>query len=242
MTRDLAINYKYLDDSEVSVGILFLMAVGFVLPSITILFVGCIFPLRCGAVQDQTLEVVHACEGQDDLEALNGSEESTTKIDTKIDTLYALTAFYFGVGTTEFTTSFIKYWVGRLRPNFYDMCEWSDELLQCTSDNDRLLAESRKSFPSGHSSLSFCGCVFMALFLTLKLTINNVNKRDNLSPFTKDMLGLAIFFLPLWLAGYVAASRVHDNWHHVGDVIAGGLIGSLSSAFTFSRLYLTKRK
>ncbi len=31
---------------------------------------------------------------------------------------------------------------------------------------------------------------------------------------------------PLFLSTFVAASRVHDNWHHPADVVAGALIGA----------------
>lgn len=244
VTRDQTINYEYLDDSQVSVGLIFLLAVGFIMPLLIIFLVGWVFPIRCGSVHDQDTIVLRSSSFRQLEEQVSeydsiGSEDPHAA--AKVDTFNAWSSFMYAVGTTEFLTSFVKYYVGRLRPNFYAMCKWSDELLACTEPSDFVQAEARKSFPSGHSSLAFCGCTFVTLYLNLKLTVNIIGKDNTLRPFTKDMLNLLVFFIPLSFSWYIAASRVHDNWHHVGDVLAGSLIGATTSAFCFARLYLTKR-
>jgi membrane-associated phospholipid phosphatase len=49
--------------------------------------------------------------------------------------------------------------------------------------------------------------------------------------FTFKALGVTL--PPMFVAFFTAASRVHDNWHHPSDVIAGALIGIASSTFGF---------
>lgn len=123
-------------------------------------------------------------------------------------------------------TDFIKFYVGRLRPNFYDMCGFDDQTLSCTADQN-VQNEGRKSFPSGHSSLSMVGCAYVSLFLMHKL------KLAEKPTFIRFSVGLVPVSIALW----VAASRLVDNWHHPSDVIAGGLIGGGSAYVTFSMFY-----
>lgn len=130
------------------------------------------------------------------------------------DTFRIVSSFFLGLGTTLLLTDFIKYYVGRLRPNFYDICGFDDETLSCTAEENRQ-NEGRKSFPSGHSSLSMVGCMYVSLFLMYKM------KLAEKPTFLRFSVGLAPTSLALW----VAASRLVDNWHHPSDVLAGCLIG-----------------
>ncbi|XP_065213427.1 putative phosphatidate phosphatase [Planococcus citri] len=122
-------------------------------------------------------------------------------------------------------TEVAKIEIGRLRPNFIDVCgiRWSDycpnetypyigaEKFKCTnSDSD----ESRVSFPSGHASFSFYVAVFTVLYLEKRLKIEST------------ILKPTIQFLVLLLAWFVALSRIMDNKHHWSDVLAGMVIGS----------------
>ena len=68
------------------------------------------------------------------------------------------------IGLSELVTQTFKLHDGRLRPNFYAMCGFNTQTLSCDNGEDMEM-EARMSFPSGHSSLSFCGMMVLTLFL-----------------------------------------------------------------------------
>ena len=104
------------------------------------------------------------------------------------------------------------------RPNFYAMCGFDKETLECTADI-HMQNEARMSFPSGHSSVSFTGLVCVTLFLLGRVGLNrNVG---TIRSSARGKMLLLISCMPLLLAFYCAASRLADNWHHPSDIIAG---------------------
>ncbi len=85
-------------------------------------------------------------------------------------------------------------------------------LLKYSVDKERPNGDSH-SFPSGHASLSFQGATF-------------IHKRYGF-----------LYSLPAYIgATYAAYSRVEVDEHYVEDVVAGAVIGSLSS-FYFTTTY-----
>lgn len=66
------------------------------------------------------------------------------------------------------------------------------------------------SFPSGHSSTTFCGCVLLVRYAWSCITNTCID------PFKKRRW-LMVALSPLIVAYFVAASRVYDNYHFVGD-------------------------
>ena len=144
---------------------------------------------------------------------------------------------------TMLATDAIKNVVGSKRPNFFDLCQYATysaaidthdassaawalylnltaqggvgRLGKCAGP-EALVADAQRSFPSGHSSLSFAGMAFTALALRSAL---GVRPRDFFSP-----LALACG-CPLALAAWVAATRVRENWHREIDVTAGAVLG-----------------
>ena len=137
-------------------------------------------------------------------------------------------------------TNLLKVSIGGYRPDFLYRC-WPDGNVAwaspgvpaCTPINPRHVTEGRKSFPSGHSSMSFSGLAYAAAYATAKLEIFSpydygvfgVHPRDRAS-----VLRMAFAWWPLALATYVALSRWRDYWHHSEDVICGSLLG-VSSAY-----------
>jgi len=118
-----------------------------------------------------------------------------------------LCAYLIAFGSTGLVTESIKRYVGRLRPNTYEYCEFSIETLECGQNSN---LNWRVSFPSGHSSVAFCGCTLLTwyLFYTLNIPYNfTVGRR----------LIVLICISPMLLAFAVAASRIYDNYHFVGD-------------------------
>ncbi len=94
--------------------------------------------------------------------------------------------FYVSFGSTFGTTHILKRTVLRRRPNKAD----------------------KHSFPSGHTSASFQGAVF-------------IHKR----------YGLGYAIVPYMGAIFVGYSRVYSKWHYKSDVYAGALIGGAFSWF-----------
>jgi diacylglycerol diphosphate phosphatase/phosphatidate phosphatase len=122
---------------------------------------------------------------------------------------YTWCAYAMGLGSTMFITEVLKRYVGRLRPNTYDYCGFDLETLSCTQ-NDKL--NWRTSFPSGHSSVAFCGCTLLTWYLCYAVNL----------PFTQQhtmrrKLLAFVVLSPMLLAFAVSASRIVDNYHFVGD-------------------------
>lgn len=75
------------------------------------------------------------------------------------DTRDFLLSLVLATGFAQMLTQFIKNTAGRLRPCFYDMCEWQYDAVWDGSTNlctsAKWESEARKSFPSGHSSYAW---------------------------------------------------------------------------------------
>ncbi|KAJ3414984.1 hypothetical protein HDV05_005815 [Chytridiales sp. JEL 0842] len=65
---------------------------------------------------------------------------------------------------TNLFTNLTKSWAGRLRPDFLDRCKYDPITRQCTG-NPNVIEEGRKSFPSGHASITFSAAAFLSLYL-----------------------------------------------------------------------------
>lgn len=97
---------------------------------------------------------------------------------------------------------------------------------KCLSRDLPSIDESRLSFPSGHSSLSFYSMLFLIFFIQ--------------STWKCARLGLMPRVIQLGLftsAVFIALSRIIDNKHHPTDVLAGAALGTLAAILTFR--YLT---
>lgn len=150
------------------------------------------------------------------------------------------------LGLTGFTTNIIKNYVGYLRPVFYDLCEPDADYQECTgSDSD----DARKSFPSGHSSFSFCGLTLLTLYLLARFGVYSGSAVVRESPdgtilmeYRKPARIKKLFSVlslaPMALAAFVAASRVADNKHHPADVIGGAVLGTSMAWFVHSLWYV----
>lgn len=140
---------------------------------------------------------------------------------------------FFTVGLLEsavptvLLTNVLKLVIGRPRPYFSHVCVAYNPLssTSCTGDA-REVAEARKSFPSGHSSLSFAVAIFVALYLHLRLGA----RASPAAPRTWRLLAVLTF--PL-LAALVAASRVIDFHHHYADIVGGSLLGAAVAVAAF---------
>ncbi|CAN4079934.1 unnamed protein product [Withania somnifera] len=150
------------------------------------------------------------------------------------DLHHAILGLLFSVLVTAVITGAIKDAVGRPRPDFFWRCfpdgkevydKWGDVV--CHGDKN-VVKEGHKSFPSGHTSLSFAGLGFLSLYLSGK--IQAFDCRGHVAK-------LCLVLLPLLLASLVAISRVDDYWHHWQDVFAGGLIGLVVATLCYLQFF-----
>ncbi|KAI0003550.1 acid phosphatase/Vanadium-dependent haloperoxidase [Xylariaceae sp. FL0662B] len=137
---------------------------------------------------------------------------------------------------TLFLTDIVKNSVGRPRPDLVARCKpvtsTKPNVLVtidvCTETDHYTLHDGWRSFPSGHSSLSFGGLGYLALFLAGQLRIF----RDK-----KDLGRSLVCFAPLVGATMIAISRCQDYRHDVYDVCVGSLLGFTVSLFTYRRYW-----
>ncbi|KAK6798201.1 hypothetical protein RDI58_005903 [Solanum bulbocastanum] len=150
------------------------------------------------------------------------------------DLHHAILGLLFSVVVTAVITDAIKDAVGRPRPDFFWRCfpdgkevydKWGDVV--CHGDKN-VVREGHKSFPSGHTSLSFAGLGFLSLYLSGKIQVFDCRGH---------VAKLCLVLLPLLLASLVAISRVDDYWHHWQDVFAGGLIGLVVAVLCYLQFF-----
>ncbi|KAL0255084.1 hypothetical protein SLS55_009612 [Diplodia seriata] len=134
------------------------------------------------------------------------------------------------VGAAFTITGSLKNAVGKPRPDLIDRCQPST--LQdpqpfglsnhsiCTQENNAILKDGFRSFPSGHSSTAFGGLYYLSIYLAGKLHV-----LDSKGEVWKSF----IVMVPTLGAALVAASRIMDARHHPFDVLSGSLLGILTA-------------
>lgn len=141
-------------------------------------------------------------------------------------------AYTLAVLICEFLINLLKISVGRPRPDFLQRC-FPDGIIgdfdHCTGDI-RVVDEGRKSFPSGHSALTFTSLGFISLYLTGKL-----------HTFTQRGRGcgwrLILSMTPVTIALLVAVSRTCDYHHHWQDVVVGSIMGICVTYLCYRNYY-----
>ncbi|THU92174.1 PAP2-domain-containing protein [Dendrothele bispora CBS 962.96] len=141
-----------------------------------------------------------------------------------------------GLALTGSITQFTKITVGRPRPDLIDRCQPINGSVDptyglstdaiCTRTD--LLNDGFRSFPSGHSSMSFAGLGFLAYYLAGKLHLF-----DERGHAGKAWLALT----PFAGAALVAISRTMDYRHHWQDVLVGSILGTVMSYFSYRQYY-----
>jgi len=163
------------------------------------------------------------------------------------DFVDGLMQYTLAVLLTSFTVQFIKFLVGRPRPDMFSRC-WPDKSLLAsrtfefrrglsmnpddfihTCKNDSLTDEftqnirmnsAFKSFPSGHAGYSMAGCMSVALYLIGKF--GTFSKRGRSNAVTLVLPCLLVF-----LSIYTGLTRLEDFKHHPGDILVGWAIGAV---------------
>lgn len=145
-------------------------------------------------------------------------------------------AYGVALATAVALCNSVKSYAGRLRPCFYPICD--AELLRlaaamppappvCRATGHEA-EDARKSFFSGHSCYAMGAAVVCALYLQAKARRGWRGRLPSaLGPLPLRAAWEWAAVAPLVLtAVFIAASRVHDNRHHVGDVVGGAVAGA----------------
>ena len=181
----------------------------------------------------------------DDNQNEDGSKETKSKCQWLIRVSKLIFSLAWCMAATMMITSVIKSTVGFLRPHFMEVCnpdvdcsKYSNDvyLLNYTCqanknyESQEIIIEARRSFPSGHSSVSAAVMGFNILYIQLRY--KDVNFRElfyrNLG-FNMCTVYLRLFLqiLCIGVACFIAMSRVMDYYHHMIDVTSGFLLGSI---------------
>jgi len=115
---------------------------------------------------------------------------------------------------TLFFTSVFKVFAGEYRPNYFEYVSISPK-------------DASMSFPSGHSSMSFCAQLYVSLYFAGKSKLFTVNGGQ--------LWKVIVAFIPLFAASLIAVSRTRDYHHSFTDILAGSVIGC---AITYYCYYL----
>ncbi|CAO3593972.1 unnamed protein product [Absidia cylindrospora] len=143
------------------------------------------------------------------------------------------------LGLSVVFTQAIKVTVGRPRPDMLSRCQpdptvtdpplgLSNYTICTTSMQDHIMIDAFKSFPSGHSSFSFAGLGYLALYFAGKLRLFD-ERGHAYKGFT--------FIFPVIGALLVAITRTRDSRHHWQDVFIGGLLGAACAFFAYRQYH-----
>lgn len=155
---------------------------------------------------------------------------------SRLEAHAALLGLFASVTSTGAATNLLKIGVGRPRPNFAARC-WPDSQPQFDDLGVPICAanavgplEARKSWPSGHASISSSGLCYLTFWAAGKLRV-----------FSPELAGhpsrLVVASLPMCLAIFVAVSRVSDFYHHATDVVCGFALGTILAYCHFRQCF-----
>ncbi|KAI6174402.1 hypothetical protein M3Y98_01186200 [Aphelenchoides besseyi] len=162
-----------------------------------------------------------------DLDLYVPCEDGLSKFSKLIARVVLFYSYLFTAVTLDVVALFVcKFLVGRLRPHFiavcqpdvgFERCNTSIYITdyRCTNDNQKLIANARMSFFSGHSSLIATATTFLILYFETRL------QGQLKSRWFVVLLYTVMIFFTLWI-GY---SRILDYKHHPTDVIVGFAVG-----------------
>ncbi|EOA81558.1 hypothetical protein ACJQWK_10499 [Exserohilum turcicum] len=151
------------------------------------------------------------------------------------DRLWELNCGILGLGLSigaAFTiTGALKNAIGKPRPDLISRCRVDQSKINktlyalqtidiCTQTDNYILQDGFKSFPSGHSSVSFAGLFYLSIYLAGKLHVLDAKG---------EVWRTFIVMVPTLGAALITGTRIMDARHHPFDVLSGALLGILVS-------------
>ncbi|KAL1796303.1 hypothetical protein ACET3X_004843 [Alternaria dauci] len=149
------------------------------------------------------------------------------------DRLWELNCGILGLGLSigaAFTiTGALKNAIGKPRPDLISRCIVDETkivpgpyVLQtidiCKQTDNYILQDGFKSFPSGHSSVSFAGLFYLSIYLAGKLHVLDAKG---------EVWRSFCVMVPALGAALITGTRIMDARHHPFDVLSGALLGIL---------------
>jgi len=128
------------------------------------------------------------------------------------DLHHAILGFAEALSFTLFFTAVFKVFAGEYRPNYYEYSITAPK-------------EARVSFPSGHSSMSFCAQLYVSCYFA--------GKSGLFISTGGQMWKVLVAFIPLFSAGLIAVSRTRDYHHSFADITAGAVLGATIAYFCY---------
>ncbi|ORY01594.1 PAP2-domain-containing protein [Neocallimastix californiae] len=169
----------------------------------------------------------------------------------KFDYHQALMGILFSFSFSSLIVSILKTFIGRLRPDFIDVCQPNATIVEqqfqmyndinnpnyslrtvfdtsvCTADVG-LIYNGTESFPSSHSQKVFSLMTYLTLYIA-----GQVHLLDNRCCLWKWFVSS----VPIFYATFVAVSRISDHRHHPSDVAVGSFIGIVVSIMVYYFYY-----
>lgn len=188
-----------------------------------------------------------------------------------------------GLAITLFVTSGLKDMVGKPRPHLLAVCQPDTSRISefivggfgvsldseaqalvtsgiCQQSDKRRLDDGFAAFPSGHSSFSTAGMVYLSLWLCARFSLTIPYLDLSIDPLRqgsgkRQMIAsarsrqaapplwqFALAFAPIVAALFICSSRYAD-FHHAGfDIIFGAVIGSVFGWASFRFYHLPVRR
>eukprot|EP01112_Ceratiomyxa_fruticulosa_P008224 TRINITY_DN2123_c0_g2_i3.p1 TRINITY_DN2123_c0_g2~~TRINITY_DN2123_c0_g2_i3.p1 ORF type:complete len:264 (-),score=24.53 TRINITY_DN2123_c0_g2_i3:68-859(-) len=156
---------------------------------------------------------------------------------------HAFLGLLYALIVSSFFQTTCKWVVGGLRPNFLSICKpdisnatgvgfrglyYSRSV--CTGDEFEI-NEGLQGFPSGHSSSSFAGFLFLSLYMNAKLKVFFT------SPYRIHVWKVIAVLLPILAATLISFSRLIDFSHGWSDIIGGGIIGVFTAFMSYASVF-----
>lgn len=161
-----------------------------------------------------------------------------TKPQHKVYVTYVLIlGLLLSVFSASIITDILKNAFGRHRPDFLARCVPKPDTPKgvlvfakdvCTTDDRALLLDGFRTTPSGHSSISFAGLLFLSLWLAGQFTVTR--------PYS-GAWRWAIVAAPTLGALLIALSRTEDYRHHFVDITVGLILGIVVAVWLYLRLF-----
>ncbi|KAL1513881.1 hypothetical protein ABEB36_003222 [Hypothenemus hampei] len=152
---------------------------------------------------------------------------------------YFYKEFLIGCALVLLITEIIKALIGEHRPHFFDVCQ-PDSGKNCTKGQyvysyectltkytRYFMSDTSRSFPSGHSSLSFFVAIYFSFLVQMRVPTVKTGKL--FKPF--------LISCCLTWALVCSLTRLTDKRHHWWDVLGGMMIGCFGAWYTLHIIY-----